>query len=178
MFTVLHFVLIVIYAWPQSLSNPTLRRYAAAYVEPIFSQRWSMFAPCPAIDSKVYLKYKFVNGDSTDWFRPTQEMASSHAKFPALHYGELILAEGNLDYWLSVDLNEMGLNINDSFPMEKLDRYKKGYSYFKIRNYINGWANYLYSEPIAEGQIKFERTDVTSGEVGTFTLPTYIFNND
>jgi hypothetical protein len=167
----------MVYAWPESLKPNRVHMVAAAYVEPVFTQRWSMFAPCPTINSHVKINFIFKDGDSTGWVDPLSHAKRIHNYLPALHYGELVLSASNLDYWLGLDVNRMGLEISDPFPSGKIDEFHKGYSYYKIRNFILGWGHYLYREPLTAAEIKFIREDVVTGERGEFVLPKYDFSD-
>lgn len=177
MFVVIHFAIIIAYAWPESMSYQPLHRYAASYVEPIFTQRWSMFAPCPTMNTVVEVNYKFSNTDSSGWIRPSENAVNRHDKLPLLHYGELVIAEANLDYWLGLDLRDMGLKVPDPFPMSKADQFLRGYSYYKIKNYVDGWGRRLYDEPFIAAEVRFYRKDVVTGDQGLITLPIYYFDD-
>ena len=136
-----------------------------------------MFAPCPTVNSHVKINFIFKDGNSTGWVDPLSHAKSVHKYFPALHYGELVLSESNLDYWLGLDLDRMGLEIGDAFPLDRVEEFRKGFSYYKIKNFILGWGQYLYDEPFFAAEIKFFRRDVVTGETGEFLLPKYVFSN-
>lgn len=176
-FVVIHFSFVIVYAWPEPLKPKVLHHFTKAYVEPVFTQRWSMFAPCPTINSRVEINYFFSASDSTGWIRPTSEAIEVHDYFPALHYGELVLAESNLDYWLGLDIDYMDLSVNDPFPVDQKEAFYKGYSYYKIRNFAEGWAHYLYERRVIAAKVRFIREDVTTGEVEVFVLPQYDLSN-
>lgn len=172
---VLHFSLIFVYALPESLSNSTLKAWSKPYVEPIFTQTWGMFSPCPTLNGHVELRYKFEDGLQTKWASPTETAEKFHSIFPGLHYAEIVLAESNLVYWLSLDLNYLNIEIGDSFPIDKMEEFYTGYSYFIIRDYVFGNAAYLFNKKPIEGEIRFAIRDVVSAEEGTLTLPIYTF---
>lgn len=173
-FVVFHFTMIVLYAMPESLAPSSFNRVSKPYVEPIFTQRWSMFAPCPVIDGKVEVKYYFQNG-STDWISPTEDARKWHGRLRGTHHGELVLAESNLMYWLGLDLEHLGIQIGDDFPMDKIEVFYKGYSYYKIKDYLNGNAIYLYDQKPVQALMRCHLIDVKEGLEGTLELPVFSY---
>mgnify|MGYP000201869384 CR=1 FL=1 len=174
LFIVVHFGLIISYALPAKFSSTKLRSVAIPYVEPVFTQRWSMFAPCPIIDATVEVKFYFEN-DSTSWISPTENARKKHSWYRGTYHGELVLAESNLMYWLGLDLDAMGVKTGDSFPIERTSEFHKGYSYFKIKDYISGNARYLYGVNPTKGLIRCYIENVVTKETGVIVLPPFYY---
>lgn len=175
LFIVIHFTFIIIYALPDSFSNPQFQSYTTAYVEPVFTQKWAMFAPCPTLNGYTEVRYVFEEGDTSGWIRPTDEAKRMHDWTKGLHYGELVLAESNLIYWLSLDLEYLDMREECSVPEEKMNDFFQGYSYFKIKDYIFGNANYLFDKAPKSAEIRFYLEDVVTLQGHVVTLPIYRF---
>lgn len=174
-FIVLHFFLIFVYALPDSLSSPVLKNLAKPYVEPVFTQQWGMFAPCPIVDAHVEVRYWFENGDSISWMSPTEDARFLHSWLKGTHHGELVLAESNLMYWLSLDLDYLDYEAGADFPGDQLENFYKGYSYFKIKDYLFGNAVYLFDQVPEEGEMRCYLKNVVTGKSDLITLPKYTF---
>lgn len=175
LFIVIHFTFIFVYALPDSFSSTRIKSITTAYIEPIFTQKWAMFAPCPIIDGHVEVRYVFSSGDSTPWISPTEKARLVHNWTKGLHYGELVLAESNLVYWFSLDLDYLEVTEGDSIPAEKMNAFYQGYSYYKIKDYLFGNAKYLYEEAPRLAEIRFQLKDVTTNKERSIYLPIYTF---
>lgn len=173
-FVLLHFGFIIVYALPDQFSNPKLKTFTTPYVEPVFSQTWGMFAPCPTINSSVELKYYFKD-DSTDWIDPNAGARAGHAMWRGSHHGELMLAESNLMYWIELDLKGVGVEIGGDFSVGQTQEYYKGYSYFQVENYLLGNAYYLLGKKPTSARIRVYMEDVISGKSGVTELPKFTF---
>lgn len=173
-FVVMHFVMIIIYAFPAPYMPEGLRTISSAYVYPVFEQSWSLFAPCPLVDNHLRVKYYFEN-DSTDWINPIANAEKMHAILRFTHHGDLALGQSNLLFWLAGDLQEMGLSPYQSFPEDSSAAFKYTASYWRMLYYLKGNANYLYDkEPIsAYAECSFE--NVMTGEKGVIILPEFIW---
>jgi hypothetical protein len=170
LFIVVHFTFIVIYAFPATISNPKLKAFARPYVEPIFTQTWGMFAPCPTVNSTIEIKFYFED-DSTGWVNPVADAANKHSYLRGSHHGEIVLAASNLYYWLSLDLAALDVSIGDDFPTDRMAEFYDGFSYYKIRNFIRGNGWYLYDSEVESAIIRCYLEDVVSGEEGVIELP-------
>lgn len=175
LFIIVHFCLIVFYALPEQISNAKLKSFSTPYVEPVFTQTWGMFAPCPVVNSVVDIQF-FFGADSTDWVNPVDNAAAMHGYLKGSHHGELVLSASNLYYWLSVDLDQMDVEIGDEFPTDRMNEFYEGYSYFKIHNFIRGNGLYLYDSQVDSANVRFHLEDVVTKEKGTVVLPKFYFN--
>lgn len=175
LFVAVHFTFIFFYALPDSMANKRLKSMTTAYVEPIFSQKWAMFAPCPIINGHVEVCYVFENNDSTGWISPTEQARFIHNWTKGLHFGELVLAESNLVYWLTLDLDYFKINDQDRIPADQLATFYEGYSYYKIKDYLFGNAIYLYDQVPKTAEIRFRLKDVTTNHERLVLLPIYSY---
>lgn len=173
-FVLIHFCFIVIYALPDQFSKPALKTIAAPYVEPVFTQKWSMFAPCPTVNGHIKMQFCFED-DTTAWIDPTAEAYRKHGFYRGSYHGELVLAESNLIYWLQLDLNAMGIGLEDEFPADRLEAFQKGWSYFKIKNYLEGNARYFFGKSPVSARLWCSREDVVTHEKGELELPMFYY---
>ncbi|MDA7803912.1 hypothetical protein N8987_04985 [Crocinitomix sp.] len=173
-FVVIHFGLIINFALPKEYNSQPIKSASSFYIEPIFTQSWSMFAPCPTIEGEVEAKFYFED-DSTTWVKTGENAKKMHALFRASHHGELMVGESNLVFWLTVDLYEMQLTILDAFPHDRASEFHKGKSFYKIKSYLLGNAQYLYGKQPTAARIRFVLEDVTTRESNIMELPIYTF---
>ena len=174
LFVIIHFGFIIAYALPSQLSNPQIKSFAQPYVEPVFTQTWSMFAPCPEINGYIEVKY-FFNSDSTDWVSPAENARNKHKWYRGSYHGELVLAESNLLFWIGLDLDQMDIEIGDSFPFERSSEFQKGYSFYKIKNYLKGNCIYLYDKMANKARIRLVMENVITHKSGIIELPQFYF---
>jgi hypothetical protein len=175
LFIIVHFSFIIIYALPAKMVNPKLQAIATPYVEPIFTQTWGMFAPCPTVNSSIAITF-YLRGGGFILGDPIANAAEKHSYLRCSHHGELVLSGANLYYWLSVDLDMMGVAFGDDFPENRMDEFYKGRSYYKIKNFIRGNALSLYGAELDSAIIRFTLEDVVVGEETVMVLPKYYFN--
>jgi hypothetical protein len=173
-FVIFHFTSIIFSALPANLSNPKMKQVADWYIEPVFTQSWGMFVPTPLIDGQVEIKFYFGN-DSTDWIAPTERARQIHSIFPGTWNEEFIIGESNLIYYLNVDLLEMGWEMGEPFPVELMERFHKGYSFFKINYYILGYSRYFFDKTPTKAIFKCHLRDVFSKKSGLIELPIFVF---
>ncbi|MCB9223121.1 MAG: hypothetical protein H6582_03005 [Crocinitomicaceae bacterium] len=100
-FVVFHTAMIVFYAAPEGYLPKKLVHLSSLYSEPIFEQKWSMFAPCPIWGHHIEIKYEFEDGDTTDWISPTEDAVSKHMIYRGTYHGDLAVAEYNTLHWLN-----------------------------------------------------------------------------
>jgi hypothetical protein len=174
LFVVFHFTCLFFSALPSRFSNQKMKQVADFYIEPVFSQSWGMFVPTPIIDGHVEIKFYFEQ-DSTDWIAPTEDARKIHSFFPGTWNEELIIGESNLIYYLNVDLVEMGWEMGEPFPDELMERFHKGYSFFKIKYYIQGYGRYLFDRTPSKALFRCYLRDVVAKKSGLVELPMFEF---
>jgi hypothetical protein len=177
-FVILHFLLIFLYAAPDSAVPAKVKSITTHYVYPVFDQRWSLFAPCPVYNHQIELKYEFANGDTTNWIRLTDSAWDYHRWFRGSHHGELILAEYNLGFWIGTDMRALDLNLDEKIPDEKRQDFFDGYSYFKSKRYAYGTAHYLYERRPIAAEMKCRFVNVKTTETGSLVLPKFNWEGD
>lgn len=175
LFIVFHFSFIFFYAAPEGVFSDKVKKMATSYVYPVFRQNWSLFAPCPVINSYTEIAFEFDN-QQTDWIRVGRPFLKKHSFTRGLHYGELVLIESNLMYAVNHDLEELGVRVGESkMPFELKGYNKIGYSGLRIRKYLLGYALLLYGKKPSKGYFRCWRKDVASGQEGIVELPFFSF---
>ncbi|WP_121641151.1 DUF5819 family protein [Virgibacillus sp. Bac330] len=87
----IHFMFTAIYLAP---FNPVKAKYGFivnAYMEPLFSQNWKLFAPNPASSNNQFLvRAQFSNGETTEWTNLTSFMIEKNYKNRFTPYNRLV----------------------------------------------------------------------------------------
>jgi len=171
-FVVTHFTMIFIYAFPTEYIPERLKNVASVYVYPVFEQSWSLFAPCPIIDSHLRVKYYF-DSDSTGWINPIAHAEAVHSKLRFTHHGELVLGESNLLFWVAGDLNGMGIPLHEPFPVDSSGSFKNTSSYWMMSRYLYGNADYLFGRRPEAAYAECTFQNVVTGDSGVMVLPEF-----
>ena len=171
-FVIFHIVSIFFTAFPGNYIPSRVKKMAEIYTYPIFTQNWSMFAPCPILDGRLEVCY-FFKGKSTGWQRPLQDEWDKHALFRMTYHAELALGEANLLYWVDVDVKKMNLRYDQPMSGEIREKYLNGYSYSKVQDFLEGTAIYLYEEKPDSAYAKCHFKNVVSQEEGDLILPVF-----
>ena len=171
LFVIFHTVAIVIYAMPYAVIPHESKGIVTSYVNPVFDQKWNMFAPCPKINSHFRVKYYTSSGDSTRWYAPAQEVLAIHQNTRVTHFGELVLAESNLGYWLNADMMALALFEKSAFSEGEWQAYLNGFSYRKMLRYFKGYAKRQGIKNVESAKIVYRHEDVGSKMSGTLTFP-------
>lgn len=86
-----HIVMEGLYLLPLNPLTKNYHKYVTAYINPIFSQRWQLFAPEPALYS---LKFWYRCGDSEGkelpWLDPENQILKNHQSFRFTSNGKLL----------------------------------------------------------------------------------------
>ena len=79
-FICIHFFMIVIYVSPSNYFCQCFQRISRFYVDPLFTQHWSLFAPEPPMQD-IVIEYRLINEKSkTKWINPRMEVLGLHNK--------------------------------------------------------------------------------------------------
>src|SRR4051794_4233898 len=94
---IIHFVFILIYMLPSGPLNDLTHPIVSKYIEPIFEQRWHLFAPEPlTFSSRVIAKCS----DSSDWIDPTKTLLEKNSNFPIVHVQRSIFLFNSISAYL------------------------------------------------------------------------------
>lgn len=173
-FVVFHCSMIFIYAFPQRLVPLSVKNLSSYYVYPVFEQTWSLFAPCPTLNSDVEVNY-FFEGDSTGFIDPLKEDRRKHAMFRFTHHGDLALGESNLLFFVASDVTYMSGDLFNGFPADSASVYYKYTSCWQMEKFVYGTSYYLYSKRPDSAYVKCAYQSVKTLEEVSFHLPTYRF---
>ncbi|MCH2235338.1 MAG: DUF5819 family protein [Crocinitomicaceae bacterium] len=161
-FIVFHFGVIFLYAMPDQWKNETVEEVTGSYVNPIFYQKWNLFAPCPLIDGSLSINFKFESGEETGWINPGMEILKTHRWLRFTHHGKIVLGEANLIYFLYRDLYYEGhLDSGEDVSFEKFPSYSDGYR--KLKTYSLGYGEYLFDEEVISCDTRVRFTNVKNG---------------
>lgn len=81
LFLTVHFVFTAIYINPISVIGLAWRVPITAYLEPLFRQRWSLFAPDPPmLDRRLDYQCE-VDGQSSEWVSRSEDLLETHARW-------------------------------------------------------------------------------------------------
>lgn len=134
-FVFFHFLFILINTLPDNFTSSQTKAITNKYVSPIFSQKWSMFAPCPLWED--HIKFQFIKDNhQTEWFEPSTSYKTTHDYFKFLHYGDLLLGESNMLYWIRTDLHQIGVTEQREISIKEEEAFKKTTGYSLLKKYL------------------------------------------
>lgn len=171
-FVVIHTTAIVIYAFPQQFISKDLKRIATGYVHPVFNQTWSLFAPCPRLNSSLEVKF-FYGADSTGWLDPMEDARYWHGILRGSHHSELALGESTLLFYLSNDVAGLGLSYFEPFPESRLPELMQTSSYWLLKNYLTGCSIRMFDQKPDAARVNCTYENVQTGEQGVLNLPLF-----
>ncbi len=119
-FIVSHFTIVILSILPANLTNETISKYSNAYTDPIFDQRWAMFAPCPTTESKLLVKYYFEN-DSTGWINPISETLVKHQTYRFTYHGNIAVGYSNMLGFLQKKLSHLNIGTSTNIDMSDIE---------------------------------------------------------
>ena len=169
-FVVWHTVSIFIYAFPEEYTPAPLKRFVTPYVSPVFEQTWSLFAPCPLYEQHLRIRYYFEN-DTTGWISPMQHDLEQHRFWRASYHGELALGEFNALHFLRNDMLEMGLSVEEPFPLDSLSTLSTKSSYWILWRFIYGTSEKIFGEAPVMADVECSYKNVKSNRQNVFVLP-------
>lgn len=112
-----HIVCTILYNAPINPLTNSYQSYVANYIEPLFVQRWLLFAPEPATnDLKLWYRIKNKNHWGT-WLDPLQPILIKHQKRRFTYNAKLLYVYGNI----ARDLNIKNVLIISEFPCAGTD---------------------------------------------------------
>ena len=175
-FVFLHCAAIITYAMPNGILPVKMVEASSYYVDPIFPQKWSMFAPCPLLSHHVEVKYTYENGDTTDWISPSADAIDKHMWIRGSHHGDLAVAEYNTLYWVNARIVELDLQDETTVPKDKVSDFKCGLGYFLARNYAYGNSVYLFDKEPISAYMKCDFLNVKTGKARSLILPEFTWS--
>jgi hypothetical protein len=148
-FVIFHFTAILVTTFPVNYTSKTAQSYFRVYVKPLFSQRWSMFAPCPLTNHQLKFKL-YYNNEQTDTITPSLTYFKYHSWLRFTHHGDLATGEYNLLYWIYLDLDTLNIEPFIEVSDAQKQEFYKTRGYFLLKNYLTGYALKSYhKKPIS-----------------------------
>ena len=168
-FVCLHISILFVYAAPRQVIPDKTKKAVVPYVEPLFRQKWAMFAPCPVVGGQ--LKYRLIyEQDTTDWEYKFADAAEWHAVLRGSHHSDLMLLESNLVFWVNYELENLGMGLNHRMTPNEDEIFRESEAYLLNYRLAKGLARQAEQYPI-EVEIAYELENVKTGEEGVFYLP-------
>ena len=103
-----HILMMVLYLIPTNPIALYYRAYVSYYMEPLFEQRWQLFAPDPALYGlKFWYRCGDNDGHETQWLDPTNKILKQHQQWRVGPYGKMLyvytgLARGYLNEYITL----------------------------------------------------------------------------
>jgi hypothetical protein len=174
-FVVGHIAMISIYACPEQIMPASAKSFVSPYVQPIFTQRWNMFYPCPRASGRFNVRITYED-EQTDWFFPTDTDIKWYKRLRFTHHGEIVLLESGYIYWTYNDLIDLGWDFNTDLSQEKKEEFKSSYSYDKVRNYMKAIAVKEKGKDPIKVEVKVNYRSTVTGQEAEFEFPEYTWN--
>jgi hypothetical protein len=168
-FVIFHFTTIFVTALPETYTSKSTKVTTGYYVNPIFTQTWSMFAPCPIWEDKLKFKLHYEN-ESTDWITPSEKNLKLHSNFKFLHFGDLVVGESNMLYWLRYDIFNMHLENKKNISNSKLAEFKKTLGYMILKKYLTGYSLNIKNKKPLSADIEISFKNVKTDELFTINI--------
>ena len=107
-----HAICTALYLLPANPLTATWDEPVRRYMEPLFSQRWLLFAPEPATNSlKMWSRYQ-CGGTWTRWRDPAGPLLEEHQRNRLLPAGKLLYISGGMARDLSTTTAEISLRLS------------------------------------------------------------------
>lgn len=99
LFLIIHTSLTLLYVLPENLTPSTLKEKSKSYIAPLFDQGWSLFAPVPEVNKKVYVSY-FKNNKWSGWETPFDKYLYAHQSSRISANAKIILSVSSTLHYL------------------------------------------------------------------------------
>ena len=128
LFFVVHISCTLLYTLPSDLTHDGLADKAKIYMAPVFDQSWSLFAPIPEVNKRVYISYLNEKGEWLDWEAPFDKYLSTHQSNPLSASGKLVLMQSSTLHYLYEENKA-------SFVTQSIIKGDTSSGYFKVLRY-------------------------------------------
>lgn len=78
LFLIIHTSFTLLYVLPENISSDYLKEKSKGYITPLFDQSWSLFAPVPEVNKKVFVSYQYKNNEWSEWENPFANYVYAH----------------------------------------------------------------------------------------------------
>jgi hypothetical protein len=107
-----HIVCTLLYNSPLNPLNNSYQQYVAGYMDPLFTQKWMLFAPEPATnDLKLWYRLR-QHGCWTTWYDPLEPVLKKHQKRRFTYNAKLLYVYGNIPRDLGAKNEELSIQFS------------------------------------------------------------------
>ena len=78
LFLIIHTSFTLLYVLPENISSVYLKEKSKKYITPLFDQSWSLFAPVPELNKKVFVSFQLKDGGWSLWEEPFVNYLHEH----------------------------------------------------------------------------------------------------
>jgi len=130
-----HIICTLLYNAPVNPLTNAYQPYVAGYMNPLFTQKWLLFAPEPATnDLKLWYKIKSENKWSS-WYDPLEPILKKHQKIRFTYNAKLLYVYGNIPRDLGIKNEELMIKYACGKNDTSCNRMKND-SLFQSREFI------------------------------------------
>jgi hypothetical protein len=105
LFFLFHIFCTLFYTLPDNFVPQSAYEYSKKYMTPLFDQGWSLFAPVPEVNKKVYVRY--CNKDNwSEWQEPFDPYLQAYQKNRISVSGKIVLAMNSTLHYLYAENKE------------------------------------------------------------------------
>ncbi|MFK8037646.1 MAG: DUF5819 family protein [Crocinitomicaceae bacterium] len=140
-----HFILVLFSIIPETITSKQIHNLSKHYTDPVFKQKWAMFAPCPTLENRLKVKYYFEN-DSTDWIDPISNILTTHQTYRLTYHGNIAVGYYNMLYWLKRDLDHLNIETDRIITFTRLSKLRNSLGNRLLHNYVYGYANENFNQ--------------------------------
>lgn len=170
LFVCFHITALFVYASPFQFGFDKGKKLVTPYVSPLFEQTWSMFAPCPVVTGKIYVKIEY-HDETIDWFDPRKNDRKWHKILRGSHHGDRVLLEANVLHYIWDQAEELQLAYDEPIPENLIDVYKESGGYVFAKRYGYGVARNQRNKEPEKIWIKADMMNLQTRESGVLELP-------
>ena len=167
-----HFLLVILSIIPSNLTSEKISDFSNSYSDPIFDQKWAMFAPCPLLENHLKIKYHFEDG-STDWIDPIDKILPIHQKYRFTYHGNIAVGYYNMLYWFKIDLDRLEVIANKKLDFLNLKELRNSLGNRLLSNYIKGYANTEFDKKPKRTDLDISYRNIVTNDTTHYYLLNY-----
>ncbi|MFK8044184.1 MAG: DUF5819 family protein [Crocinitomicaceae bacterium] len=168
----IHFSLVIFSIVPESETTSKINHLAESYVDPVFKQKWAMFAPCPILENRLKIKYYFGN-DSTHWIDPIENALSNHQRYRFTHHGNIAVGYYNMLYWFKIELDKLKTKPAKWLIFSEQTKLRNSLGNRLLNNYVKGYANENFDENPTKTSLDISYRNLETGDTAHYYFIDY-----
>lgn len=158
-----HFLFVILSIIPSNITSKKISDFSNAYTDPIFDQKWAMFAPCPVFENRITIKYHFDTGP-TNWIDPIEEILPIHQKYRLTYHGNIAVGYYNMLYWFKVDLDRLNIPAGEKLDFDLQKNLRNSLGNRLLNNYVRGYAKEAFNAKPLSAEINISYRNVVSND--------------